>query len=354
MNFIFGRSPEARRLFVRFLAHAGPRLADDLTFSTQAADADGTIPDLVGRDATGAETLIAEAKFWAGLTDRQPVQYLTRLPTDGLLVFIAPALRFESLWPELLTRCRQADHAVDEVPGGGRRLALTSWRAVLETLHAGLLVAGEVATAADVFQLRGLADRMDADAFLPLASEELTSATGRRIVQFCRLVDAVISRLKTELGINTDGTRASADSTGSYFRPFRTGSLGCEVIFTTEGWAVRGMPFTVRIRDQGWKESKPLAEYLAKLPTGTAPGLIVTPWGGVFHIRPPLGVERDAVIESLVEQILPLAAVAAGWTPPTVGPPSGGVVGGGERSSPAHHSPATIPLGSFPFSGESA
>src|SRR4051812_49503904 len=119
--------------------------------------------------------------------------------------------------------------------GRGRRLALTSWRSVLEGLHAGLQQAGETAAAADVLQLRGLADRMDADAFLPLASEELTAATGRRVVQFCRLVDDAVSRLKSQGVADTTEARASADRNGSYWRPFRIGPFGCELVFDTLG-----------------------------------------------------------------------------------------------------------------------
>ena len=42
----------------------------------------GGIPDLVTYDESGAERLLLEAKFWAGLTSNQPVTYLQRLPKD--------------------------------------------------------------------------------------------------------------------------------------------------------------------------------------------------------------------------------------------------------------------------------
>jgi hypothetical protein len=170
--------------FAKFLTQAGSELPQDLTFETQVSGEGGAIPDLVGRDAAGAEAAIVEAKFWAGLTERQPNAYLDRLPqSSGLLVFVAPARRFESLWPERLTRRRSAGRLVECEEGhredrprpdwritrldGGRRLALTSWRAVLGALRAGPHQAEDAGPAADVLQLGGLADRMDADAFLP-------------------------------------------------------------------------------------------------------------------------------------------------------------------------------------------
>src|SRR5436190_207432 len=83
LHFVLNRSPEARRLFLRFLSQAGCALPGDLAFETQAAGDDGAIPDLVGRDADRAEAAIVEAKFWAGLTERQPSAYLDRLPPSG-------------------------------------------------------------------------------------------------------------------------------------------------------------------------------------------------------------------------------------------------------------------------------
>ena len=332
LNYVLGRSAEARRLFIRFLERTGTPLPADLAFTTQVADAGGAIPDLVGRDAAGAETVIVEAKFWAGLTGRQPTAYLARLPAGGVLVFVAPALRFESLWPELLTRCREAGHAVTEVAGcgadwrvaelsDGKRLALTSWRAVLEGLHGGLLQAGEVVAAADVLQLRGLADRMDADAFLPLASEELTATTGRRIIQFCQLVDDAVNRLKSQGVVDTAEGRASADRNGSYWRPFRIGPFGCDLVFDTGGWAARGVPFTLRVGDRNWRPSQEVCDALVPLANGDQTRLIVHERFAYLPIRPPLGVERDQVLDGIVAQILPVARVAASLASRSDAPP---------------------------------
>ena len=83
LNYVLGKSAEARQLFIRFLQRAGRTLPANLSFTTQVADSDGAIPDLVGRDAAGVEMVLVEAKFWAGLTTRQPTTYLARLPLGG-------------------------------------------------------------------------------------------------------------------------------------------------------------------------------------------------------------------------------------------------------------------------------
>ena len=71
----------------------------------------GGIPDMVAYDDMGAERLLLEAKFWAGLTSNQPVTYLRRLPKDkpSALLFVAPPVRLEELWQELNGRVLAED-----------------------------------------------------------------------------------------------------------------------------------------------------------------------------------------------------------------------------------------------------
>jgi hypothetical protein len=81
LNYILGRSDEARDALVRFARLTVPALEGELRFRTQDfLSDDGAIPDLVGVGKGGATPLVIEAKFDAGLTDNQPVTYLRRLP----------------------------------------------------------------------------------------------------------------------------------------------------------------------------------------------------------------------------------------------------------------------------------
>ena len=80
-------------------------------------------PDLTIRDTAGVVRILVENKFWAGLTDAQPVAYLEALPRDALsaLVFIVPHQRMYGLSGELRDKCtrnaakRQQQH--EQVPG---------------------------------------------------------------------------------------------------------------------------------------------------------------------------------------------------------------------------------------------
>ncbi len=117
LNYVLNRSTVARRAFAQYAAQSGADMPETLHFRTQEAGGDGAIPDLVGLDGEGRQVLLVEAKFWAGLTDNQPVAYLERLPasSDGLLLFVAPATRFPTLWPEPFQRCRDAGSTLEEV-----------------------------------------------------------------------------------------------------------------------------------------------------------------------------------------------------------------------------------------------
>jgi hypothetical protein len=336
LHFVLSRSAEARRLLLQFLAQSGCVLAGEFVFETQAPGDEGGIPDLIGRDASGAEPILVESKFWAGLTERQPVAYIGRVPPGGLLLFVAPARRFESLWPELLARCRAAGKAFD-CEGGhggdwrvarldeGRRLALTSWRALLGALHAGLLQAGELAPAADVLQLQGLAERMDAEAFLPLSSEELTSALGTRIVQFCGLVDGAVERLAAQELADTKGCRSSGGRHGSYSRFFRMHQAGCRLYFNPVGWSQHGVPIWLEAHGSNWKPSPAVNETLRALGGREPPRLFVSQWGAYVPIRLPTGAERDGVLAAILAQLLEVAdllrlASSAAGTGPTAPP----------------------------------
>ena len=102
-------------------------------------------PDLTIHDSHGRVRTFVENKFWAGLTDAQPVSYLGGLPDDppASLLFIVPQRRVATVWNELKLRCSQAELEWVDAPGreqrhllprrlqghAGHELGLTSWKA---------------------------------------------------------------------------------------------------------------------------------------------------------------------------------------------------------------------------------
>ena len=164
-------------------------------------------PDLTIRDGDGVVRILVENKFWAGLTDAQPVAYLEALPDDmsSALVFIVPHQRVHGLWGELRDRCwrnkvklgsESSTASITWASAGNRILAITSWKHTLGTLEQAAVVGGHSAVRQDIVQLRGLTDQMDADEFLPLREDEVTDlSVARRQINYSQLIDEIIDHL---------------------------------------------------------------------------------------------------------------------------------------------------------------
>src|SRR6516165_7084676 len=145
--FIVDRSAAMREALRRLAGRTTIELPPLTSFRSQAGDGQGNIPDLVGVDATRAERLFIENKFWAGLTENQPAGYLDRLPTEGgaVLLFVVPSKRLPIVWSELkssaMNRGRDLPHP-EQLPGdflfvrltSSTALAATTWNAVLDAL----------------------------------------------------------------------------------------------------------------------------------------------------------------------------------------------------------------------------
>jgi hypothetical protein len=321
LHYIITQSAVARRAFVSLLESFGQTFPEPLHFQTQSADEKGAIPDLVGKDVTGREHAIIEAKFWAGLTPRQPLAYFDRLPSDdGLLLFIAPARRTELLWYELLQRCHRAELAInrEEKPNAerrlahfqsGRRLGFVSWRNVLETINNSVTEAGEAQVLADILQLRGLTERMDSDLFLPLTGEELTSNLGTRVLQLCQIVDRTVERMAKAGLADTKDCRASGGRHGVYSQYFRLSCAGCRVYFSPENWSKDGCPLLIEFRGLDWKPSLEVNAKLAPLANRFNGRYWVGNGGTWLGLEILIGVELDALVDHLIAQICEAKAI---------------------------------------------
>lgn len=330
LGYILRRSVNAREALSAMLHQIGVTAAPGLTFQNQVGGEDGAQPDLVGLDESGAQRLIVEAKFWAGLTEHQPVTYLKRLPRDGgALIVLAPGARIAHLWPELLRRCSHAQLAgqpgnvnLDETRSlkfeDGRNLAVLSWRMLLDFLLLRLESANDFRTREDVLQLRGLCARMDNDAFIPVTSEELTTHVYRRIPQFGSIVDDV-TRLLVEKGLgDTRGLRSAAGN-GYYGRYLRLNGMGAFLISDVRKWMkYASTPLWLSVYGWKWRSSSPtpIRQALTQLEMASPPRMFM---GGdgfpTVALFVPVGEERDRVIQSVFEQIEDVAASLEGLRP---------------------------------------
>lgn len=110
LSFILQNSESARNGMMKLLRGLVSDLPD-LRFRTQQTE--GSIrPDMCGFHQTEPRVFI-ENKFWAGLTDNQPVTYLRQLASytqPSVLLMVVPEAREHVLWREL--RRRLEDQAI--------------------------------------------------------------------------------------------------------------------------------------------------------------------------------------------------------------------------------------------------
>ncbi|MDK9721983.1 MAG: hypothetical protein OEL53_12455 [Rhodospirillales bacterium] len=318
LNYLLVRSKVANTALLGLLEEAGVDLPDDVAFQTQVTGGDDARPDIEGRTAERGTIIVVETKFWAGLTDNQPVTYLYRLPeiAPALLVFVAPAARFTTLWPELIGRCRSAGFETSETKQvaselwcaslpKGRHLMLVSWRAVLADITRALERAGEGEAVADAEQLAGLCEAMDSEAFMPLRSEELTSVDiPRRFVQFAQLALDIAARA-CEAGICSKDGGLRPGSSSSYSGHFlRLGGVLVFLCFDSPRWARhRSTPLWLRIQGKDMKERDAARHALGRLRLENPPRLIEDegyPW---VPLPLPLGTERERIIDNVLSQL---------------------------------------------------
>lgn len=140
-------------------------------------------PDLAGY-ASGQVRGFVEAKFDAGLTEAQPLEYLHALPDGGRLVALVPQSRSKYLTEELLRRC--TDHGYSVGSEGPEHVVSSrdrSWRLVVVTWDD---VVGHLRRATnrpdardahdDLAQLQDLVDNIQGRLWTPTAPDQLSSS----------------------------------------------------------------------------------------------------------------------------------------------------------------------------------
>ena len=144
LAYILNSSPDIAGAFVGMLPDASIGYAPDrIEAELEYGEAR---PDLTIHDSDNRPRIFVENKFWAGLTDAQPVSYLETLEKlskghPSALMFIVPEQRMSSVWTELTERCKQAELTGDEARNeqgviwnriGCSIMLITSWRYALE------------------------------------------------------------------------------------------------------------------------------------------------------------------------------------------------------------------------------
>ena len=274
---------------------------------------DDVRPDLTIFDSEGQHRIFVENKFWAGLTDGQPVQYLAALPDDlpTGLVFIVPEQRIPAVWSELKRRSsgdyefgnESSSDRLTRLRMGTRTMCITSWRHVLRLLERA---SPDEEVRRDVLQLGGLAKFGEADGFPPLHGEELSDVNiPRRTIHYCDLVEPIVAELKSRRFVRKTRLLPQADwyDTGRYFGVFKKTGLWLGVALVP--WRKTGIsPLWLRVHPPRSESNDysnlgehyyRLEEHFEEVQNGKN--------AKYLPIRLKTGVERDEVIRDAADQV---------------------------------------------------
>lgn len=332
LTLILGRSRAAADAMNALVAQwTGATRCAVARWKSQVAAADDARTDMEGEDANAVVCVILENKFDAALTPNQPAAYLRRLPLEyGILAFVAPSRRLNALQFEVAERATLGGFGTPQFHASatgrtakvdsGQTLVVTSWEVILGALAAAVDAAQDHTALADIRQLQGLAERMDAEAFLPLTAADITGPTPRRVLQLCEVVNQAWTILAREPYVSTKGLRASSGA-GWYGPYLWIHGFGCQLIFSADRWASFGIsPIWLRVASEKWKFPEglqtPLAQTLRE-PTwmkeedrGSWPGV----W---LPLRLVEGRELLAVVHDVVNQVKRVAQVLEAHARPT-------------------------------------
>jgi hypothetical protein len=322
LSFILNSSELARNGMMKLLRSIVPNMPN-LQFQTQQTE-DNIRPDMWGYD-NGEPHIFIENKFWAGLTDNQPVSYLKQLaqfkqPT--ILLVIVPNAREQTIIRELNQRIVDAGiSATDiETTSGsvvnsiitdlGPILAVTSWTRLLSILEPE--VAEDPAARSDLLQLKALCESADSGAFLPISSEEITDQrTPAYILQLGTIIQDSIHKAINQNILSIKGLmpQASWDRTGRYAKFVESG-VGFWFGINYRLWKEHGeSPLWMVFSTGGFSLTQEVHSLLESWATNEE--LFTTFQNGEFAIAIDIvtGEEKDRVIVEVVDQMKKIANV---------------------------------------------
>ena len=308
LGYLLNSSTQCMQALNDLLREGGLDIEPIASVKTQVTYEDGSRPDMAGYDKNNVKRLLVEAKFQAALLKDQASGYAQQLsePGPAVLLFICPEFRIPTLWGEIRRQLEEhwSLEPLDSASGGRRakligtelQLVLTSWVRMLDRMDA---LAASDNVKSDIRQLRGLAQVQDAQAFLPIRSEELNPSLAHRIVWYRQLADDVIDAHGVPEGwMDIQGLKATPQwyGYGRYFRfPGLEGSFWFGV--NHERWALNGdTPLWLAAYD---------SNQVSMDEVGSAMNLQAQ--DGWIPIHPRVGVEYDEVLDDVVSKLKAIA-----------------------------------------------
>jgi hypothetical protein len=255
LTYVLQRSSAARQALSKIIQTDSGLVLEDINYSTQNVGEKLERPDISGIDKNGKEVVILEAKFWASLTDNQPVEYLRRLGDSSVLMFITPTLRVRPIFSEIQIRLTQA--GIDFIPDNinhsfslnNQKVIVKTWSEILQAIRLQLAQANEQTLLSDIDQIIGLCETIDSNSFQPYQSGDFSPSIAKKINSYYNLVDSVINELKKR-GLADTSSLIAAPHRYGYTRYFKMGTMGLSLQVRFDFWEkIADTPFWICLKD---------------------------------------------------------------------------------------------------------
>ncbi|ADQ14488.1 hypothetical protein [Halanaerobium hydrogeniformans] len=291
---------------------------DEIHFKTQQSGKDLTRPDMVGVNEKQEEILIIESKFWAGLTENQPIAYLKRLEESNysgvkILLFICPEKRINSLWSELKRKCNNEFSVLKNKNSEYYNfdvkeeltITITSWDKIINIIRQELVTNNLDILLSDINQLDGLCSRMDEEAFLPLKEKDVGVDIAKRIYGYIQLIDKFTDKLKIKLNVNTDGLKCRHFREGYKQYLMINDQWGVSLEFNLEYWIKKAeTPFWIGIKDSNWNYAPEIKDELLAIKKIDINQVFIGKYDFTYiPIFLPFGVSEDVVVNNVIDFI---------------------------------------------------
>lgn len=261
LAYILQRSASARQALNRVFKVESGLTFEKINYITQNIGDKLERPDISGINNEGKEVIIVEAKFWASLTENQPIEYLRRLGKDSILMFICPTLRVRPIFDELHMRLLKAgiNFQINKsknsfILDDNIILVVKTWKQILETIRLELVQDNQQELLSDLDQIRGLCETIDNNSFLPYQSEDFAPAIAKKINSYYDLTDKVIDELKLRKLADTTNLNATPQRYG-YTRYFKIFNMGVSLNLRFDLWErVADTPFWLLVKDDTSKK----------------------------------------------------------------------------------------------------
>ncbi len=317
LAYVLNSSAVARAALQKRIAGAVADFPTIVRVSTQEAAGDESRPDVTLMGDGGAVLGYIEAKFWASLTNAQPVGYVRRLsPGAGkVIMFLVPDRRLQMLRGELIERCEAEKLVVERVTGShdiiadAVRITAVSWQALLAELSDAARRTDDRAVLADVDQIASLCAAFDTQGYIPLTHEELDDLdVPRRVMSLADLAIAVGERAEAEGVVKIGRLRASHTwyTAGRYVSFERAGAW---IGLSHRRWFEFGHPLWVRFEKGDWGRADDVRRAIeGKFTEDPCRAFIVDDGAVIVPLIVRAGASKDDAVAHGVGQLKELAA----------------------------------------------